>query len=115
MAKLKCFDCKGEFTANERGTKRVPIKLCHSCVVRRVIFECKSCHETGCIKEGFYLCDCWDCKLEGCKRCIRNERYVSGIEFDFCEKHKDYDQKQLKIDAEDILSEEHDASEVQDE
>ncbi len=106
MKLIICVDCKKDFRPNIRGSKRVPVAICPQCVLRRVVFQCPNCRETGCIKEGFYLATCWDCNLEGCKRCITNEKFVKGIEFDFCDKHKSYDMKQLIEDADELLLEE---------
>lgn len=101
-----CNDCDKEFKHFEFGCKIKPIPLCKMCVIRRKPFECYGCKSIGCIKEGFYRRDCWECKAEGCTVCMPFEIKERGIEFNFCESHKNYDKKQIKLDAEAIREDE---------
>jgi len=103
---MKCNDCKKDFRVNSRGSKRVPIPLCQGCVLKRIIHECESCHSKGSTKKGFYKTECWECRKEGCTKCIPYETKIMGVDFSFCEQHKDYDKDKLKFDTEELLEEE---------
>ncbi len=109
---IRCEDCKEEFRANSRGSQRIPNVLCQGCVLKRNIFECDSCHTKGCIKEGFYRTQCWECKRDGCTKCIPIPVKSKGIDFDFCKEHSDYSSQELEFDAQMLLDEEKESADL---
>jgi hypothetical protein len=58
------------------------------------------------MKDDFFRTDCFECKKEGCVKCIPHQEMCRGMSFDFCEEHKDCDKQNMKDAADEIIEEE---------
>jgi len=107
MAQLKCSDCGKLFAYCEKGSKLKPKPLCPHCVMMNEEIQCEnsSCRKKG-TRKNMWLDECWICQAPLCNFCSAKTIKVRGIEFSFCEKHSNYDLKELERDAERLLKEE---------
>lgn len=100
-----CSNCNIEFPSSIRGHKRVPKILCPQCVIGKEIFRCNFCYSKGCTADKFYRAECFECRRDGCSKCVPNEFTCEGMTFDFCDKHKDCDKTRMKEEAKELRKE----------
>ena len=102
--KIKCLECKKQFTKGEKGSKLVSspfisYPLCPKCVFLNQKFICPECNNKFTFKDNA-LDECWKCQKKMCLKCLPKKLKVEGLDFYFCVYHQhNINEKELEEEA----------------